>query len=261
MAARTALRLPVGCLSRMTAPNQLFLPFSTTTRRCKRKTKDSSKKRGVSALYRSGPKEFLAASGTELPKPREVKRSVEMDKNHGLWGFFPSPGKTLWTPAETEQHGRAWTVEELRKKSWEDLHSLWWVCCKERNMLSTSRAELEKGKYGFGELEFDNRDDEVRDPPASGSPTFSVKGKRKQKADKKAGQIVKTMRSIKHALTERYYTWEDAVQAAKKDPEINLDAGVGQMYKPAMPQDSGKVDDGWSVLEPPEHGKPTEAAR
>lgn len=38
-------------------------------------------------------------------------------------------------------------------------------------------------------------------------------------------QVKKTMTSIRHVLTERFYTWEDAVELAKKDPEINLAAG------------------------------------
>lgn len=100
-------------------------------------------------------------SGIPLPKPRDFKPTIKVDEKHGLWGFFPEPKKLVWTPNETERHGRAWTVEELRRKSWEDLHALWWVCCKERNMIATSRTELIRAKLGFGEAEFDQRDEEV----------------------------------------------------------------------------------------------------
>lgn len=101
-------------------------------------------------------------SGIPLPKPKDFKPAIKVSEKHGLWGFFPEPNKLVWTPKETEGHGRAWAVEELRRKSWEDLHALWWVCCKERNMLATGKAELTRAKLGFGETEFDQRDEEVR---------------------------------------------------------------------------------------------------
>ncbi len=40
------------------------------------------------------------------------------------------------------------------------------------------------------------------------------------------------MRGIKHALTERFYVWEDAVELAQTDPEIDL-SGEGPAFRPA----------------------------
>lgn len=101
-------------------------------------------------------------SSVPLPRPRDHKQTIKVDDDHGLWGFFPKPGKAIHTPSEAEAHGRGWTVEELRKKSWEDLHALWWVCCRERNMIATGIAELKRAKLGFGEKEFVQRDMQVR---------------------------------------------------------------------------------------------------
>lgn len=56
------------------------------------------------------------------------------------------------------------------------------------------------------------------------------------------------MRSIKHALTERYYTWEDAVDVAKEDPEINWEeGGEGQLFNPSAYEDEYETEQSWPV--------------
>ena len=57
--------------------------------------------------------------------------------------------------------GRAWTHRELRNKSWEDIHALWWICCKERNRLATEKAERARLKAGAGDAESKVRDMEA----------------------------------------------------------------------------------------------------
>lgn len=46
--------------------------------------------------------------------------------------------------------GRAWDPDELRQKSFSDLHKLWFVLIKELNLLSTQR--LESNRWGTNDL-------------------------------------------------------------------------------------------------------------
>ncbi|KAI3402137.1 hypothetical protein diail_66 [Diaporthe ilicicola] len=182
--------------------------FSTTAPLGKRRrNRDHNRQRGLSAIRGTGLREVVSVDNEPLPRPvgRDELPEVETDPDHGLWDFFYSKGKPLNTPEEDAAHGRAWKVEELRRKSWEDLHSLWWVCVKERNRIATANWERSKGKYGYGDNESKLRETEVR----------------------------KTQAAIKHALTERFYAWEDARKLAQTDNDVNL-SGEGPAYTPGL---------------------------
>ncbi|KAI1476357.1 MRP-L47-domain-containing protein [Daldinia eschscholtzii] len=180
-------------------------PFSSTPERSMRRPRrDNNRLRGLSSIYRSGPRFRMNIDKEQLPKPADYKPEIKVDPNHGLWDFFYSKEKLLLTPDEDSEHGRGWTVEELRHKSWDDLHKLWWVCIKEQNRIATARKERVRLKLRDGADNSEDRLSEVR----------------------------KTMKSIKHTLTERFYVWEDARKLAETDPEIDL-TNTDRPYTPS----------------------------
>ncbi|KAK6341774.1 54S ribosomal protein L4 mitochondrial [Orbilia blumenaviensis] len=167
-----------------------------------------NRSRGASALRRQPypGRVSLQYLGDDLPQPvTDPSKHTEVvtSPNHGLWGFFNKERVSIPTPEEDHRHGRAWAVEELRHKSWDDLHKLWWACVKERNILATQQLERERVKPGYGESEAYTRNRLVRD----------------------------TQRAIKHALTERYYAWQEALKVAELDSDIDL-SGKGPAYNP-----------------------------
>ncbi|TVY40527.1 54S ribosomal protein L4, mitochondrial [Lachnellula subtilissima] len=195
---------PTFLLPSMLVPTQQSSPFSSTTSSLY--PRDNNPLRGVSTQRHTGLRQPVSISKAPLPKPvlDPKKRSkVQVDKDHGLWEFFHSRDKPMNTPEEDNAHGRSWAVDELRLKSWEDLHSLWWVCCKERNRIATESFERHRLEAGYGDFESEARDRVVR----------------------------VTMRGIKQALTERYYSWREAEKVAQQDPEVNL-SGDGPAYMP-----------------------------
>jgi large subunit ribosomal protein L47 len=66
-------------------------------------------------------------------------------KAHRLHEFFEdNQALPKFNPENRIIYGRAWRTEELKQKSFEDLHCLWFVLLKERNLLATQEAEARR---------------------------------------------------------------------------------------------------------------------
>ena len=73
--------------------------------------RDKSKKRGVSAIHRTGHRRPVSMSQYPLPKPVPLEQrpssKPEVDESHGLWGFFTKKKNAVLSPAEEELHGES----------------------------------------------------------------------------------------------------------------------------------------------------------
>lgn len=162
--ANPVARTTVTCLLAQQQQQQPHKSFSTTPHLAERRTRrDNNKKRGLSSMYPGSKlRHRMQIQPSEMPLPaRNYEPKVETDPDHGLWEFFYARKQRFLEPDEMEAHGRAWHVEELRHKSWEDLHALWWTCVKERNRLVTMATEYETAGFTVGQNSMDERDVEV----------------------------------------------------------------------------------------------------
>lgn len=112
--------------------------------------------------------EFLAEKEKEPPTRPQLK--VPVNPDHGLYAFFrkvPTDGgmSTMYETVESANKpstkmGRSWKSYELRRKSFKDLHTLWYIVLRERNLLATQAAEGRR--QGIFESYLDIREKDAR---------------------------------------------------------------------------------------------------
>ncbi|KAJ3392711.1 39S ribosomal protein L47, mitochondrial [Lobulomyces angularis] len=107
----------------------------------------------------------------------QLTRSLQTSsKCLGLEEFFDNSKGWTWKDTDFPT-GRSWEVNEVRRKSFEDLHALWWVCIKQKNLLLSQKEECRRFR-----LIFPNKE--------------------------RLSQVKKTMKYIKFVLWERKVNWE-----------------------------------------------------
>lgn len=125
-----------------------------------------------------------------LEKPARPQLNVPVDKDHGLFQFFRQlivDDVPTYEVVESKLRpstgvGRSWNPIELRRKSFKDLHTLWYIVLRERNLLATQRAEAKRLGISEQYLDVGEKDRRCR----------------------------KTMARIKTILSERMHAYEQA---------------------------------------------------
>mmetsp|Transcript_951 Transcript_951/g.1927 ORF Transcript_951/g.1927 Transcript_951/m.1927 type:complete len:205 (-) Transcript_951:160-774(-) len=112
----------------------------------------------------------------QLMQQRSYSSSIPTNKE-----YAPNPLDAFRDPVDRQTRmqepvGRQWSVKELRRKSYEDLHRLWYVLYREKNMLLTEQQLSRRRQLIFPQP------DRFQKVQKSMGAIRQVLGERKQKA-------------------------------------------------------------------------------
>ncbi|RDB18006.1 54S ribosomal protein L4, mitochondrial [Hypsizygus marmoreus] len=149
--------------------------------------------------------------------PTALKGRISVREDHGLYAFFRQKdeenliGDAKYEVVETpekmqKETGRAWKASELRLKSFSDLHTLWYILLRERNLLATQKEETRR---------------------------MGVTNTESQVSLNRVHQCRKSMARIKAVINERRLAYEGAVKIAEEQREVQYNAEVQQHLKGA----------------------------
>ncbi|GLB38320.1 putative mitochondrial 39-S ribosomal protein L47 (MRP-L47) [Lyophyllum shimeji] len=143
------------------------------------------------------------------PSNTGLKGRIPVKENHGLYAFFrkkedETPGDARYEVVESpesmqKQTGRAWMASELRLKSFRDLHTLWYILLRERNLLATQKEEARR---------------------------MGVTNTDMQVSARRVYHCRKSMARIKAVINERRLAYEGAVKLVEEEGEAKHDAEV-----------------------------------
>ena len=110
--AGNVFRIGTAAQQPTSLPASFIRLFSTSLVLETRKVRN--KQRGVSPLRRTGPRQRSAVAKTRLPQPvldPSKRGSVEVDEDHGLWGFFYNKTQSVLKPDQDYRHGKSNKVD------------------------------------------------------------------------------------------------------------------------------------------------------